>query len=309
MSEIVPAYYPQEMMTNQVVTPNTVVTARTGLVEYYKRYLLQKAFSVFRFALPDTWDRSYFLYVLYCMGFIGVFRSYEYGVIAQRCGLFGYNIWERPTKCIFASPFYSTKELTIGRECILIRLTPDYCGIMDLVTQYAELMALTMSGVSVNLLNSRLAYVFYAGTKAEAESYKSLFDRVASGEPAVVASDKLRPPAGSDRKAWEPFAQNLRNTFIAPEMLESLKAIENRFATDIGLPNANTDKRERMIVDEVNANNAETGTRCALWLEQLKEDFNRVNTMFGTALAVDWRVNPMQGGGASESDTDNNRTL
>ena len=305
----IPAYYPQDMMHSQTITPNTVVTQRTGLFRYLQRYLLQKAFSVFSFSLPDTWDESYFLYVLYCMGFIGVVDTREFGVIPQRCGLSGYNIFERPAECIFASPFYAPMTRRIGRDCVLIKLTPDYCGIMDLVNQYAEMMALTLSGVSVNTLNSRLAYVFYAGTKAAAESYKALFDKILSGEPGVVVSDKLIPSAPNG-KMWEPFTQNLRNTYIVPDMLESLKAIENRFATDIGLPNANTDKKERMLTDEVNANNAETYTRCQLWMDTVKKGLEEANRMFGLNLGVRWRVNPAERGvRTNEGNSDNNRPL
>lgn len=43
------------------------------------------------------------------------------------------------------------------------------------------------------------------------------------------------------------------------------------FDTDIGIPNANTDKRERLITDEVNSNNAETLSKCALWLDQCQK--------------------------------------
>ena len=61
------------------------------------------------------------------------------------------------------------------------------------------------------------------------------------------------------------------------------------YDTDIGIPNANTDKKERLISDEVNANNYETMAKCSLWLEQLKEDIEKVKDMFGIELSVDWR--------------------
>ena len=61
------------------------------------------------------------------------------------------------------------------------------------------------------------------------------------------------------------------------------------FDTDIGIPNANTDKRERLVTDEVNANNVETASKCAMWLEQLQESVKRTNDMFGTDISVDWR--------------------
>ena len=51
-------------------------------------------------------------------------------------------------------------------------------------------------------------------------------------------------------------------------------------------------KDQRLIVDEVNANNAETGTRAEMWLDELKKSCDRVNAMFDINVSVDWRVNP-----------------
>ena len=59
--------------------------------------------------------------------------------------------------------------------------------------------------------------------------------------------------------------------------------------TAIGIPNANTDKRERLITDEVNANNVDTQTLCAQWLEELQECCARVNKMFNLDISVSLR--------------------
>ena len=71
-----------------------------------------------------------------------------------------------------------------------------------------------------------------------------------------------------------------------------MRKIEAMFDTDVGIPNANTDKKERLVTDEVNANNVETATRCELWLEQLQTACEETNTMFGIDMSVDWRVDP-----------------
>lgn len=61
------------------------------------------------------------------------------------------------------------------------------------------------------------------------------------------------------------------------------------FDTAIGIPNANTDKKERLITDEVNANNTETRTLADLWLETLNTGVKQTNDMFGTNITVKWR--------------------
>lgn len=63
------------------------------------------------------------------------------------------------------------------------------------------------------------------------------------------------------------------------------------FLTAIGIPNANTDKRERLITDEVNSNNIETMTLCDQWLENLQHGCKKVNKMFGLNVSVRFRFN------------------
>ena len=64
------------------------------------------------------------------------------------------------------------------------------------------------------------------------------------------------------------------------------------YDTEIGIPNANPDKKERLVTDEINANNVETATRCELWLDSIRKGIKQANDMYGLSLAVDWRVNP-----------------
>ena len=71
--------------------------------------------------------------------------------------------------------------------------------------------------------------------------------------------------------------------------------IRDRFDTDIGLPNANTDKRSRLNVDEVHSNDIATYSPADERLQRLREDCKRVENMFGITLSVDWRFPPQTG--------------
>ena len=68
--------------------------------------------------------------------------------------------------------------------------------------------------------------------------------------------------------------------------------LENQFCTDIGIPNVNIMKKERVNTEEVNANNIETYTKCDMWLESLKNACNYAHDMFGISIGVDWRFSP-----------------
>lgn len=273
-------------------SPSTVHTKNTELQRFFARYLLQKAMSVFKWDLPETWDRDYFLYVLYGIGYIAVLNTDKYGVIPQQCGLDGYNIFYQPKRALVTNPLLrGLRSLEIGTQCTLIKLQPDYGSVMDLVGFYADMMALTAETAGVNLVNSRLSYVFFGKNKNTAESQKKLFDRVASGEPATFVDTALYD-VQSGNPSWIPFQQNVGQNYIAGDALADLRKWEMMFDTDVGIPNANTDKKERLISDEVNANNVEVTSKADLWLDQLQKSFAQTSKMFGIKLGVEWRNKP-----------------
>lgn len=295
-----PYYYNYINAETSQVTPSTVHVKDSGLCRYFTKYLLQKAMSVFEWDLPETWNKDYFLYVLYCWGYIAVVNTDKFGVIPQGCGLKGYDVFYAPTHAVIANPLLSgILEPRIGTQCELLKLQPDFSGILDLVGHYAEQMALASQSVSVNLLNSKLSYVFTAKTKALAESLKKMYDQIASGEPAVVIDSRLKNAADGE-ETWKSFEQNVGGNYIVTNLLADLRKIEAMFDTEIGIPNANTDKRERLIQDEVNANNIETYSKCAMWLENLQDACKRVNDMFGLSIAVRWRKIPEMGGASDD---------
>lgn len=284
-----PYFYDNVNAYNAFVSPSTVHVKNTGLAQFFKRYLLQDAMTPFEWTMPETWDKSYFLYVLYIIGFIGILDTDKYGVIPQHGTLSGYNIFYRPSKLIVTNPLFGARsyELTIGSDCTLIKLEPDYLGLYDIVDYYGDLMALAAETAGVNLLNSKLSFVFAADNKAGAESYKELYDKVASGEPMAVADKHLFDDMGNLRVQL--FLQNVGQNFIADKLLDVLRTIRAMFLTEIGIPNANTQKKERLIKDEVNANNFETRSKCALWLDELQKSCRQASDMFGIELSVDWR--------------------
>lgn len=298
-------------MYNSAVSPSTVHVKNTGLARFFKRYLLQEAMSPFDFTLPENWDRNYFLYVLYVIGHIAVIDTDKYGVIPQHGAPMGYTVQYQPYKYLITNPLLKTKTdgYIIGEECAVIRLEPDWCGLYDIVDYYGDMMALTAETAAVNILNSKLSYVFGASNKAQAETLKKLYDNIASGEPAQFLDKSMLDENGN--LTINMFEQNVGQNFIADRLLETLRDIRMMFLTDVGIPNANTQKKERLITDEVNANNFETESKCGIWLEMLQKGMRQASEMYGlTDLSVTWRKSlQAQGGGGNDGNTVNSGAL
>lgn len=272
-------------------SPSTVHVKNTRLRRFFRKYLFQKAISVFKWNIPENWDKDYFLYTLYGMGYIAVINTDQYGIICQGGALGGYNLYYRPSYIIITNPLIrGTITANLGRDCALIKLQPDYSGIMDIVGYYADQMALASESLGINLLNVKSGTVFGAESKAMAESYKKMYDTLSDGDPAVVIDKKLLDDQG--KPTWFPFTQHIKESYVVSDILSDMRKIETMFDTEIGIPNANTDKRERLITDEVNANNTETASRCELWLDSLRSGIDKANEMYKINMSVDWRVKP-----------------
>ena len=275
------------------VNPSTMHASNTALTMYFARYLTQKAVSVFEWTIPENWGRDYMLYALYLFGHVAMVKTPEYGIIPQACTLSGYDVFYRPTRVCIGNPLIREKEFRLHENAELLKLTPDYGGIYDKIQYYASQMSLIAEDVGVNLFNSKLSFVFGAGSKSIAESLKKMFDAIASGEPAVFVDKKLFHDDGTP--AWDIFQQNVAQNYITSELLVDLRRVENDFCTDVGIPNTNTQKAERMVVDEVNANNIETSATAELWLDTMHrciDDIERTFPELSGKIAVDWRHSP-----------------
>lgn len=287
---LIPASYDTVNLITTAVSPSTIHTSNTELAWYFRKYLFQKALSVFEFTLPEGWDKTYFEYVLFSCGYIGVVDTDAFGIIPQRANIYGFDVYRLPNQMRIANPLLpGYPKKTIGRDCALIKLQPNYSGILDLVYYYADMLALTSEAASMNLVNSKLSYVFLADNSVKAESFKKMFDQIASGNPAVVIDKGLFDKADGSAK-WDVFNQNLKNNYITGDLMADMHRWMNLFNTEIGIPNANFEKSERLITDEVNANNIDCISKATLWLESMKEGFEQVKKVFPGIGPLDVRL-------------------
>lgn len=274
---------------------------------YYRKYLLQKLLSSFKWTMPELWSRDYFQYVLFGFGFICVFDSGSdgFGVVPQRCGISGYNLYYQPRRVIIDNPLLpNTKELTINENCVVLKINANYTGVLDIVDYYAIKLAMITADVESNLINSKLSYLFTVKNQATANSVKKVYDQITQGNPAVVVDKELMNEDGS--KNWELFQQNLSSNYIVSDLLEDMRKVENDFCCKVGIPTTNSEKRERMGEAEVTRNDIETESLIDGWLERLNDDILKVNKMFPSinlSVKKRWEIND------DESDVINTRTV
>lgn len=274
-----PFFYDYQNVVENIITPSTIHISNTAIAYFFKRWLLQRAIGVFDVEMPEKWAKNYAMYALFCDGYFSVINTSKYGVIPQQCGLYGYNVMYQPTHVTISNPLL-TGIITpkIGTQCALIRLTPDYRGIMDIINYFGNLMALTASGMQQSIFNSRVAYMFFGEDDRASKSFYSAFDEISKGNPAVAVGRSLYNKDGTPK--WGAFEQNVGQNLIAPELAEILRNTINDFDSYVGIPANNVQKKERLVTDEVNANNIENQVLCELWNDTIQEGVTMAKKLF-----------------------------
>ena len=262
---------------------------------YYREFLLKKIFSVFEFTIPETWSMDYFQTHLFLDGYIGIVDT-DAGVLPLQCSFSGINVFNEPTDIIVANPVLGSFDRKIGVNGVLLRIQYNYMGVLTMLNRYATLLAMCDSGIAVNLMNSKVTWIGMAETKAQAETMKTMYDRISMGEPAVFV--KGSAIGNGESIYWNHAKEN----YVANEIQDTKRSLIAEFLTEIGIDNVNIDKRERLVTDEVNANDEEIRCNVQHWLENIQTGFREANDLFGLDLSV--RIRSYEKINREESGTD-----
>lgn len=273
----------EEMYGAQPTDVHGQYNARTW---YYKERLLRRLMSIFEIeGAPASWDIEWFKKNLLLRGYMCVGNTSAFGVIPMRCTYHGLNVYDRPTKCTISNHAISNLTLKIGKDCVLVHLQNNYQGVWSLLNIYAEKLAAIDSGIEVNIMNTKAAWMFDCDGKAQEETAKKIYDDITSGRPAVFARANHSSSLNSDGKIGITML-NVKNTYIADMLQDAKREVRYEFLSELGINNANVDKKERVNTLEVSANDDELRNAVDDWKSNLERQFEQINKMFGMSLKV-----------------------
>ena len=268
---------------------------------YWFRSLLHKIDSSIIFkGLPEGWNNDFFMFCLWVRGFVLVFETKKKelqkygknGIVFQPCTLTGkLDFYWQPTGAKVANPYVDllNKDFKLGKDAHLLKLTPDYLGVLDIIDFYASKLAELSEGVDMSIINSKFGMIATASNEAQAMTLKAVYDKFQKGEPLVVFDDltKESDEVIPRKEPFEIWVQELKKNYILTDQLADLQTILNSFYTEIGLPVA-VEKKERLVTTEADFAVAQSQARISCWVETLKESLEIINKDFNTNIEVDY---------------------
>ena len=133
----------------------------------------------------------------------------------------------------------------------------------------------------VNTQQLKLQTLFSANDK-NVLTVKKIIDEIEANNWAIITDSTM---------ALEDIVKAIQTGVkcLLPELRDEYNAVLNEALTYFGINNSNTDKRERLITDEANANNQFIDSCADMFLEARQRACEEINKKFGLKLSVELR--------------------
>jgi len=250
--------------------------------DYYYRLMLM-ARSVFEWKnLPNNIDEKWIERYLFTEGKCVFYKDDTLGLMVARVTPNGaLNEYDEPTTVRPYATNYTGEELLNNKECVIIRNNDEMIPTAPTIQLYAMKLANIDRTIDVNI-NSMKMPIIVKCTERQKLSLKKVIQQRNDNEPVIWGSKEL------DLEGIEVLKTDSPIVFKDLQLHKHM--VFNECMTFLGINNANQDKRERLVDDEVQANNEQIEASFNIMLKARKKACEQINKLFGTNISVDKRI-------------------
>lgn len=251
--------------------------------DYYYRLMLL-ARSVFKWEnLPNGIDEKWIEKYLFSYGACMFFKDEQKGFMVAKATPSGnLNAYDEPTLLTPYGTNYMGKPLLNGDECVLIRNNDDMIPTSPTIQLYAYRLTELTRTIDINV-EAQKTPVLIRCNERQKLTLKNVYKQWKGNEPVIYGDKSLN----TDAEKMEVLKTDAPIVF--DKLQQQKHAIWNECMTYLGVNNANMDKRERLVDDEVQANDEQIELCANIALKSREEACNRINELFGTNISVSLR--------------------
>lgn len=247
---------------------------------YYRLMLLSR--SVFEWeGLPPGMDERWIEKFLSNEGECVFFKHREIGYMVSKIAKAGrLNEYDEPTRIepVFNSSKTIKKySLKNGIDAIVIKNNDEAVPTMPTLNLYAMRLTDIQRTIDVNVNAQKTPFVIVC-TDKQKKSMQIVYDQISGNKPAIYGDKSLEMDKINVLKTDAPI--------VFDKLQIQKHAVWNEAMTFLGINNANMDKRERLVDDEVQANNEQIKLSGDTMLKARQLACKQINELFGLSISV-----------------------
>lgn len=247
---------------------------------YYKLMLIVRALFNWE-GLPNNMDERWIEKYLFTSGKCIFYKDPVMGfMVAGLAEQGGINCYGDPTDVypVAENYVYSGPKLVNGENCYIIRNNDLMLPSFPIVRQYSFKLTNIDRAIDVNIEAQKTPIVVRCSDKARL-SLKNAINQRRDNEPVIWTTDQSNI---SDMVS----TLDLNAPAVFKDLQTQKHMILNEVFTDFGINNANMDKKERMVANEVEANNEQVKACEDVMLKAREQACKEINRIFGLELSV-----------------------
>lgn len=247
---------------------------------YYKLTLVAR--SLFEWEnLPNNMDERWIEKYLFTSGKCIFYKDPTMGFMVAGLGQEGgVNCYGDPTTvCPVAENYiYNGEQLISNKNCYIIRNNDLMLPNFPIIRQYAFKLTNIDRAIDVNIEAQKTPLIVRCSDKQRL-SLKNAINQRKDNEMVIWANDQSN--LGDMVSTLETGAP-----VVFPQLQTQKHMVLNEVFTDLGINNANMDKRERMVANEVEANNEQVKASEDVMLKVRQKACEEINRLFRLNISV-----------------------
>lgn len=251
---------------------------------YYNR-LTELSINMFEWKnLPDSVDERFLELCLFSQGMCVYFNDEVLGDLALNCMISGnLDVYRIPIqRTAYATNGYR-KDLTDKDSVIIFNNYTHTNSLLD-IEMYAQRLYEIERAIDVNVRGQKTPNLVRA-TEAQRLTMLNLYMQYDGNEPFIFGDKNLDMDSIKVLKTDVPFISDKLNMLKRQIWGEALNYI--------GIENNSSDKKERLITEEVNSNLGIVQAQRLCKLNARRQAAKKINKMFGTNIEVNFRLDSL----------------
>lgn len=270
-------------MQDVAVMPNARDITHLTFIDYYYR-LMMLAQSVFEWkGLPNGIDPKHIEKYLFHEGSCMFFKDFEKGWMVAKCLQNGtLNFYDEPTEIYpVATNYMEVRSYEPGEDAVIIYNNNYGIPTRRTIRLYAARLADIQRTADINILAQKTP-VIVKGSEKQRLSLMSVIRSWFGNEPLIFGDKQLDT---SEMKVL-----NTAAPFVADKLSIEKSKLWNECMTFLGVNNANMDKKERLVDDEVQANNDQIELSGWTMLQARQRAAEEISKLCGCEVTVSIRT-------------------
>lgn len=230
--------------------------------------------------LPETIPERILEKFLYFYGCVVFYKDDEYGFLTlpafpqailnpyfdfTKCNAWGYNIQKELDISYFS----------LNRNGVLIRNNNTVTPTFNIIKYYVDIITNVDRTIETQLYTMKKPYII-SGNNKTVLSIKNFFKNIFDNNPFCVVDDNLKNKIKESLELME-----IKTDYHVNELFLYKSAIIGELCEILGFKSQTFEKKERLLVDEINSNNDFTYMNIVSQFNQRKKSSEEINKIWG----------------------------